>query len=99
MRSPLKFLSGLCLCALAGACGSESMPTAASEPSANGMRMPLSEMTRETYLGFEGGLYPGASSAPPAAHAAEGVVRARGIRPLDGDGRPNEQGRYVLISI
>lgn len=60
---------------------------------------PLNDLGTGTYLGFEGGLYPGGGNSPPAAHAAEGMSRAQGIQPLDANGNPDPNGRYALLSI
>lgn len=59
----------------------------------------LTDLGAGTYLGFEGGLYPGGDDAPPADHLAAGLERARRIQPLDREGRPDPQGKYVLLSI
>jgi hypothetical protein len=53
----------------------------------------------ETYLGFEGGLYPGASNAPPARHRDAGVARGQAVVPRDLAGNPHPGGRYVLLSV
>lgn len=58
----------------------------------------LTDMVQRTYKGFAGGLYAGGND-PPAAHASAGVARARLVQPLDADGNPNPNGRYVLLSI
>jgi hypothetical protein len=51
----------------------------------------------QTYNGYEGGLYPGASNVRPAAHDAAGQRIAQGIVPLDASGNPDPNGRIVLI--
>ncbi|HUP50204.1 MAG TPA: hypothetical protein VNA04_15575, partial [Thermoanaerobaculia bacterium] len=61
--------------------------------------VPLSDLGSGTYLGFEGGLYEKGMNAPPADHLAAGLARAALIAPLDGEGRPDPQGRIVLLSI
>lgn len=53
----------------------------------------------ETYLGFEGGLYPGGANVPPDAHHRAGVARGREVEPLDLAGNPDPTGRYVFLSI
>ena len=64
------------------------------------VRIPLTEMkVADRYLGYEGGLYPGVSNQPPAAHRDAGLVRARAVQPLDTAGRPNPAGTIVLLSI
>ncbi|MBI3724594.1 hypothetical protein HY251_11660 [bacterium] len=60
--------------------------------------VPLTDMGKAKYLGFEGGLYPGGNEMPKA-HQDEGKKRALAIRPLDKDGRPAKDGKYVLLSI
>jgi len=61
---------------------------------------PLMDMSPgETYLGFEGGLYPGSVSVPPVRHDSAGVARGRAVEPLDLAGNPSPTGRYVLLSI
>lgn len=60
---------------------------------------PLPELAAGEYHGFPGGLYPGGTNERPAAHDEAGRRRAAQIRPLDADGRPNPDGKIVLLSI
>lgn len=60
---------------------------------------PLTDMGSQTYLGFPGGLYPGSTNQPPAAHAAAGASRAAQVVPLDGNGSPSASGKIVVVSV
>lgn len=60
---------------------------------------PLSDLRTGTYLGFEGGLYPGGTNEPPGDHLAAGLAAAAAIRPLDLTGSPSPTGKIVLLSI
>ncbi|MGC3967511.1 MAG: hypothetical protein QM775_09125 [Pirellulales bacterium] len=60
---------------------------------------PLTELGKEKYQGYEGGLYPGGANERPAAHEAAGLKAAAEIRPLDRDGKPDASGRIVLLSL
>jgi hypothetical protein len=62
-------------------------------------RIPLIDMGTGTYLGFKGGLYPGAANRMPAAHEAAGLDHAAAIEPRNVAGDPDPAGRYVLVSI
>src|SRR2546423_1279999 len=62
--------------------------------------LPLNDLGSGLYLNqFQGGLYPNGSNVVPAAHAAEGLNRSSAIRPLNTQGQPDPNGKYVLISI
>lgn len=84
------------------ACGAESPsapPQDESPPPTAGMA-PLIDLAPALYLGrYEGGLYPGGASAPPADHLAAGLERALRIEPLDAAGHPDPSGRIVLLSV
>ena len=58
---------------------------------------PVTDLTG-AYKGFAGRLY-SSSNLRPAPHEAAGLTLARGIGPMDADGRPSAGGRYVLVSI
>lgn len=61
---------------------------------------PLNDLGAGLYLNqFQGGLYPGGANVLPAAHAAAGATFADSIEPLDLDGVPDPEGKYVLLSI
>lgn len=61
--------------------------------------VPLTEMGSRTYLGFQGGLYPGGLNTIPVAHFAAGMAAAAAMQPLDSEGRPSPAGKVVLLSI
>jgi hypothetical protein len=81
--------------------------TAPSAPNCNNIAypnqsaplVPINDLGTGTYLGEEGGLYPNGSNVRPADHDASGVSIAQGIQPLDANGNPDPNGKYVLISI
>src|SRR5712692_4464080 len=53
----------------------------------------------QTYQGFEGGLYPGASNVRPAAHTAAGQRIAQSIVPLDANGNYDPRGKIVFLPV
>jgi hypothetical protein len=61
---------------------------------------PLTDMAKsEDYQGFKGGLYPDGSNQRPAAHEAAGLALAKQIQPLDAAGKPNPEGKIVVLSV
>jgi hypothetical protein len=60
---------------------------------------PLSELGREEYQGFAGGLYPEGKNERPAAHEAAGLKLARQVQPLNANGKPDPNGKIVLLSV
>jgi hypothetical protein len=60
--------------------------------------VPLTDLGKGVYQGFEGGLYPGGGNEPPAAHLKAGLKIAKTIVPLDADGKPSPDGKIVLLS-
>lgn len=60
----------------------------------------LTDLGAGSYLGAQGGLYPGGSNHRPLAHDAAGRAIAEAIVPLDTLGQPDlVDGRVVLVSI
>src|SRR3954463_4552820 len=63
-------------------------------------RIPINDLGPGLYLNqFQGGLYPNGSNMVPAAQDAAGVSRALAIRPLNAQGQPDANGKYVMVSI
>src|SRR5207249_1594654 len=60
---------------------------------------PLTELGREEYRGSGGGLYPHGENTRPKEHEAAGLKLASRVRPLDASGKPDENGKIVLLSI
>jgi hypothetical protein len=60
---------------------------------------PLTELGTEKYQGFQGGLYPDGKNERPKAHEAAGQALARQVRPLNQAGKPDSDGKIVLLSV
>jgi len=61
---------------------------------------PLTEMTADDrYQGEDGGLYGKGRNTPPDAHRQAAEAELARIRPLDDDGKPDADGKVVLVSI
>ncbi len=70
------------------------------QPTADTSKLkPLTELGREKYQGYEGGLYPGGKNERPAAHEEAGRRLARQVQPLDAAGKPAPNGKIVLLSV
>jgi hypothetical protein len=61
--------------------------------------VPLTDLGADKYEGFEGGLYPDGTNTRPASHEAAGLALARQIQPLDAEGKPDADGKIVLLGI
>ena len=68
-------------------------------PNSTAPLVPLTDLGTGTYMGEEGGLYPNGSNMRPASHDAAGVTIAHEIQPLDVNGNPDPNGKYVLVSV
>jgi len=94
-------------CDSSGRPSSPASPTVASAGGASGTGCSrtsvgftaLTDLGTRTYNGQQGGLYPGGMNVRPAFHEMAGLERARSIVPMDRDGRPDPNGRYVMVSI
>ena len=53
----------------------------------------------DTYMGYQGGLYPGGSNTLPSAHDTSGLAAAAQIMPLAANGSPNPNGKIVFLSM
>lgn len=71
----------------------------AAVDAAGPVRVPLTDLGTGTYLGFEGGLYPGGSNFPPPAFRTVALARANAIQPRDTAGQPSATGKIVLLSV
>jgi Cu/Ag efflux protein CusF len=61
--------------------------------------VPLTELGTVEYKGFAGGLYPEGKNERPANHEAQGKKLAAQVRPLGTDGKPDADGKIVLLSV
>jgi len=61
--------------------------------------IPLTDLGKGTYLGEQGGLYPGGENVPPRAHLEAGLSAARKVVPRDAEGRESKDGKIVLLSV
>ena len=61
--------------------------------------VPLDDLGAGSYLGFQGGLYPGGINLPPPAHRAAALQRAAEIVPRSAAGDPDPDGLIVMIAI
>lgn len=61
--------------------------------------VPLPELADGDYRGIRGGLFPDGANRRPEAHEQAGLERARQVRPLGREGRPDADGAIVLLSI
>ncbi len=62
-------------------------------------QFPLDDLAGASYLGFEGGLYPGATNAIPADHLRAGRTIAERLEPLGPDGQPAADGIVGFAAI
>jgi Cu/Ag efflux protein CusF len=60
---------------------------------------PLDELGADKYQGYQGGFYPKGKNERPAAHEKAGLKLAKAIKPLDRDGKPDDDGKIVLLSV
>jgi hypothetical protein len=67
---------------------------------------PLNDLGNQVYIrmdgqntGFTGGLYPNGSNLRPPAHESAGLSISRQIVPLDANGRPDPNGKIVMLGI
>lgn len=77
----------------------ETFNITVTEPGQTSDMIPLIDMGAQTYKGFTGGLYPNASNDMPAVHYQAGIDFANSIEPLDTNGNPSPNGKYVMVSL
>lgn len=59
----------------------------------------IPDLAGGSFMGMDGGLYPGGTNEPPSAYQAQGEDAANSVVPLDREGRPDPDGAIVLMSV
>jgi hypothetical protein len=59
----------------------------------------LPELGTEKYQNYEGGLYPGGKNERPKEHDDAGLTLAKAVQPLGADGKPDANGKVVMLSV
>jgi hypothetical protein len=88
--------------ATAGCAATSSVPNAPALANCTGSdttKVPINDLGAGCYLSYHGGLYPGGTNELSGAHRGAGVAAAAQIAPLDANGAPSANGKYVLVSI
>ena len=99
MRLPIKISLFPFVAVALASCGYCSDSPTDPPPSPEPDRiLPLTELTTD-YFGLPGGLYPGETNVPPLDHTAAGTAALDRVEPLDAEGRPDPDGRIVMISV
>ena len=62
-------------------------------------QIPLTDLGAGSYLGQQGGLYPGGSNTVPANHLAVGMSRATQVQPRNSAGVLDPAGKVVLLAV
>ncbi len=60
---------------------------------------PINELADGKYQDFVGGFYPKGKNSRPQDHEAAGLKLASQIRPLNAEGKPDDSGKVVLLSL
>ena len=61
--------------------------------------VPITDLGTGFYGQYQGGLYANGSNVDDPAHHAYGVSLAQSVQPLDSNGNPSPNGKYVLLTI
>ncbi|MBK8345093.1 MAG: T9SS type A sorting domain-containing protein [Bacteroidetes bacterium] len=62
--------------------------------------IPIVDLQTDSYLGFQGGLYPDGSNTIPVAHADSGLAIAQAIMPINFDGEiDTTYGKVVMVGL
>jgi hypothetical protein len=61
--------------------------------------VPLTDLGKRRYKGYQGGLYPEGENVPPQDHLNAGLKIARQIVPMNAQGQPSQGGKIVFMSI
>jgi Cu/Ag efflux protein CusF len=62
--------------------------------------VPLNELGNKEYKeGFKGGFYPDGQNERPKSHEEAGLRLAKAIQPLNADGKPDPNGKIVMMSV
>lgn len=60
--------------------------------------IPINDLGSGTFMGYEGGLYPGGQNERPAEHTSFGEYIAYTIKPLDTAGNPDWENGSILLA-
>ena len=85
--------------ALAAGKGPRGQGQAAPSPVDTSKLVPLTELGDEKYKGESGGLYGNGRNEPPEDHLASAIKATMRIAPLNAEGKPDKNGKVVLLSI